>query len=83
MQDGTRVLPQKAEHHKVGWPARCWRTLFLHYAFDKWMDREHADIPFERYADDAVCHCKSESPGGDVEVRADQTFERGWAGTPS
>jgi len=36
-------------------------NLFLHYAFDKWMDRAHPDIPFERYADDAVCHCKSEA----------------------
>jgi group II intron reverse transcriptase/maturase len=34
-------------------------NLFLHYAFDKWMQRHHADIPFERYADDAVCHCHS------------------------
>ncbi len=25
------------------------------------MEREHPDIPFERYADDAVCHCKSEA----------------------
>ena len=25
------------------------------------MKREYPDIPFERYADDAVCHCKSEA----------------------
>jgi RNA-directed DNA polymerase len=34
-------------------------NLFLHYAFDKWMDREHPDKPLVRYADDAVVHCKS------------------------
>jgi len=34
-------------------------NLFLHYAFDKWMDRDHPDKPFARYADDAVVHCKS------------------------
>jgi len=34
-------------------------NLFLHYTFDKWMDREHPDKPFARYADDAVAHCKS------------------------
>jgi RNA-directed DNA polymerase len=34
-------------------------NLFLHYAFDQWMDREHPDKPFARYADDAVAHCKS------------------------
>jgi len=36
-------------------------NLFLHYAFDKWMEREFPHIPFARYADDAVCHCKSEA----------------------
>ncbi|ACN15727.1 retron-type reverse transcriptase (RNA-directed DNA polymerase) [Desulforapulum autotrophicum HRM2] len=36
-------------------------NLFLHYAFDKWMEREHSSIPFERYADDAVCHCKNQA----------------------
>lgn len=34
-------------------------NLFLHYAFDAWMRREHPDVPFERYADDAICHCRS------------------------
>lgn len=36
-------------------------NLFLHYAFDRWMQEHHPDIPFERYADDVVCHCRSES----------------------
>ena len=34
-------------------------NLFLHYAFDVWMARTFACIPFERYADDIICHCKS------------------------
>jgi len=32
-------------------------NLFLHYAFDKWLSREYQEVPFERYADDAVRHC--------------------------
>jgi RNA-directed DNA polymerase len=35
-------------------------NIFLHYAFDAWMAREFPTVPFERYADDAVAHCKSE-----------------------
>ena len=35
-------------------------NLFMHYAFDKWMDREHPRCPFERYADDVVIHCDTE-----------------------
>ena len=35
-------------------------NLFLHYAFDEWMRRNYDNIPFERYADDILAHCKSE-----------------------
>ncbi len=35
-------------------------NLFLHYSFDEWMRRNHPHIPFERYADDIIVHCKSE-----------------------
>ncbi len=31
-------------------------NLFLHYAFDEWMRRNHPHVLFERYADDAVIH---------------------------
>lgn len=34
-------------------------NLFLHYVFDVWMRRHYPHIPFERYADDAVCHCST------------------------
>jgi RNA-directed DNA polymerase len=34
-------------------------NLFMHYAFDSWMARNFPGCPFERYADDAVVHCKS------------------------
>jgi len=35
-------------------------NLFLHYAFDVWMAKRFPDVPFERYCDDAVVHCKTE-----------------------
>lgn len=34
-------------------------NLFLHYVFDKWMQIHYPQIPFERYADDTICHCQS------------------------
>ena len=36
-------------------------NLFMHYAFDAWMAREFPSVPFERYADDVVIHCVSQS----------------------
>jgi len=35
-------------------------NLFLNYAFDIWMARKFPAVPFERYVDDAVVHCRSE-----------------------
>jgi group II intron reverse transcriptase/maturase len=35
-------------------------NLFLHYAFDRWMQRTYPRVCFERYADDALVHCRSE-----------------------
>lgn len=34
-------------------------NLFMHYAFDMWMERENPNCQFARYADDAVVHCSS------------------------
>jgi RNA-directed DNA polymerase len=34
-------------------------NIYLHHAFDKWMDNTHPQCPFERYADDIVIHCSS------------------------
>ena len=35
-------------------------NLFLHYAFDMWMQKEFPHLQFERYCDDGVVHCVSE-----------------------
>lgn len=35
-------------------------NLFLHYVFDRWMQIYYPHIPFERYADDTICHCRTE-----------------------
>lgn len=34
-------------------------NIFLHLAFDNWMQKEFPCIHFERYADDIVVHCRS------------------------
>jgi group II intron reverse transcriptase/maturase len=35
-------------------------NLFLHYAFDLWMTRTHPGLPWCRYADDGLVHCRGE-----------------------
>ena len=35
-------------------------NLFLHYAFDLCIERTHPDLPWCRYADDGLVHCRTE-----------------------
>jgi len=34
-------------------------NIFLHFVFDKWMEKKFPNIHFERYADDIVVHCRT------------------------
>ena len=41
-------------------------NLFLHYGFDVWMRSKYPQLPFERYADDAIVHCRTEAEAQEV-----------------
>jgi multidrug transporter EmrE-like cation transporter len=41
-------------------------NMFMHYAFDAWMAREHRLILFERYCDDMIVHARSEQQARDL-----------------
>jgi Retron-type reverse transcriptase len=58
MEDGS-VVPRTTGTPQGGVISPLLANLFLHYAFDMWMARTYPHIPFERYADDIICHCKS------------------------
>jgi group II intron reverse transcriptase/maturase len=48
-------------------------NIFLHYALDLWLGREFPAVPFERYADDVILHCKSKQQ---AQVVRDAIIER-------
>ena len=58
MEDGS-IVARHAGTPQGGVVSPILSNLFLHYVFDAWMERTHPFIPFERYADDAICHCRS------------------------
>ncbi len=58
LPDGTRQA-RKRGTPQGGVISPLLANLFLHYAFDKWMERQHPGVAFARYADDVVCHCDS------------------------
>src|SRR3982751_1387865 len=49
-------------------------NLFLHYAFDLWIGREMPGVTFERYADDIICHCRSEREARKLWRAVDERF---------
>ena len=60
MEDGG-VVARTAGTPQGGVASPVLANLFLHYAFDMWMKRNYPGILFERYADDIICHCRSEA----------------------
>ena len=59
LPDGTLVAREQGTP-QGGVISPLLANLFLHYAFDVWMQRHCAVVSFERYADDIIVHCKSE-----------------------
>ena len=43
-------------------------NLYLHYALDQWLERNYPQLPFERYADDAIVHCKTQNQAEELQL---------------
>lgn len=63
--DGT-LVPRTKGTPQGGVASPLFANIFLHLAFDNWMRETHPDVPFERYADDIVAHCKTEEQAQQV-----------------
>lgn len=50
-------------------------NLFLHYVFDIWMKRKHPTIPWCRYADDGLAHCKTEREAQELLIELKKRFK--------
>lgn len=62
MQDGNgKQEPRHQGTPQGGVISPLLANLFLHYVFDRWMDRHWPGIRFARYADDIVCHCETQA----------------------
>ena len=65
LEDGT-LVPRTKGTPQGGVVSPLVANIFLHLAFDDWMRRVHPGVPFERYADDIVAHCATETPAQQV-----------------
>ena len=73
LEDGTlEPRPKGTPQGSVISPLLC--NLFLNYAFDRWMTIHHPTIPFERFADDILCHCGSEEQAQTLKSALERRF---------
>jgi len=73
MPDGSRQARERGTP-QGGVVSPLLANLFLHYTFDAWMQRTYPQIPFERYADDALCHCRTKEEAEDLKAALERRF---------
>ena len=73
LEDGT-LVPRERGTPQGGVISPLLANLFLHYAFDGWLKRKMPGIPFERYADDIICHCRSRREAVALQEALDRRF---------
>ena len=60
LEDGTQIKQDKGIP-QGGVISPILSNLFMHYVFDKWMEKNFPNIPFCRYADDGLSHHRTEA----------------------
>ncbi|XP_066251627.1 protein YkfC-like [Euwallacea similis] len=69
--DGTREVRNKGVP-QGGSVSPIISNIFMHHAFDMWMRQNYPTIPFERYVDDAIVHCKTKRQADFMRVKIEE-----------
>jgi len=73
LSDGTLVERTKGTP-QGGVISPVLSNLFLHYVFDAWMTRKHPTMPWCRYADDGLVHCRTVQEAQQILATLTQRF---------
>ena len=57
-KDG-KIYPRSKGTPQGGVISPLLANIFLHIVFDKWIEKHHPQVKFERYADDIIIHCQN------------------------
>lgn len=60
------MVPREKGTPQGGVASPLLANLFLHYALDRWLTANYPQVPFERYADDVIAHCRTEREAQEV-----------------
>ena len=73
LEDGT-LEPREKGSPQGSVVSPLLANLFLHWAFDRWMVKHHPETPFERFADDILCHCDTEQQARNLKEELEKRF---------
>ncbi len=73
LEDGSLVVRERGTP-QGGVISPLLSNLFLHYVFDVWLERGFPGVLFERYADDIICHCRSEHEAAQLRKVLERRF---------
>ncbi|WP_341819026.1 reverse transcriptase domain-containing protein [Wolbachia endosymbiont (group B) of Phasia obesa] len=65
--DGSKVVRDKGVP-QGGSISPIISNIFMHHVFDMWMRQNYPTMPFERYVDDAIVHCKTQKQAEFIKV---------------
>jgi len=74
-KSGKQVLREGKGTPQGGVISPLLANLYLHYAFDKWLDLHVPTVKWVRYADDAIIHCRSKAHAERVLMKLKQRLE--------
>lgn len=72
--DGS-LVPRESGTPQGGVISPILSNLYLHYVFDKWMQRNYPSIVWCRYADDGLVHCETEQQAQEMLRQLRKRFE--------
>lgn len=76
LKDGTTIQNPEKGTPQGGVISPLLANIFLHFAFDKWMEIKFTNCPFERYADDIVIHTHNEGEAKLVLKRVEERMQQ-------
>lgn len=65
-EDGSQIIKQGKGTPQGGVISPLLANLYLHYVVDKWIEQRYPEVPFVRYADDIIIHCRREEEAKEV-----------------
>jgi group II intron reverse transcriptase/maturase len=74
-EDGTQIARTRGTP-QGGVISPLLANIFLHHVLDEWLSRVYPGCPFERYADDVVIHCRSQTQALAVQAAVEQRLRQ-------